>query len=320
MKIAYDIHDELKKLHHHVLMSTEEGRVAYNYFKNRGISDEVIRRFDLGVSLRDSNVMINLLNHKGYSIPTCIDRGVVKVSNNGNFYDPFYNRAMFPIHDFSGRVCGFGGRTLDKDNKIKYLNSSESKIYKKQDNLYGFHQAKEAIENEGYVVLVEGYFDVLQAHNHGVKNIVASLGTALTAEQALLIKSVTSNVIVLLDNDEAGINASVRSASILEEVGVTALAGNIQNAEDPDEYFKKYQDKERFVNEVVKTAVNRKEFYIQSKLKSIDPNNSNQRFTMLNELLSELPVQSQERLEWLNIMNEHLHMPNQVIHSYVQAN
>src|SRR5699024_4999815 len=160
----------------------------------------------------------------------------------------------------------------------------------------------------------------LQAHNHGVKNIVASLGTALTAEQALLIKSVTSNVIVLLDNDEAGINASVRSASILEEVGVTALVGNIQNAEDQDEYFKKYQDKERFVNEVVKTAVNRKEFYIQSKLKSIDPNNSNQRFTMLNELLSELPVQSQERLEWLNIMNEHLHMPNQVIHSYVQAN
>src|SRR5699024_7609693 len=204
---------------------TEQGKDAYNYFKSRGISDETINTFQLGYACKDSELLFAVLNNKGLNFEALLNRNILNVSRNGNYYDPFYDRIIFPIFDYQGNVCGFGGRTMNKNNNIKYLNSPETRIYKKQDNLYGFHQAKEHVENEGYLVLFEGYFDVLQAYQHGLKNCVASLGTALTPEQALLIKSITKNVIIVFDDDDAGVNASFRSASILEEVGVNALIG-----------------------------------------------------------------------------------------------
>src|SRR5699024_1766281 len=253
MKSAYGAHIWLEMLYNHLLMSTVEGEDAYNYLKNvRYISDETMKTFKIGYASKDSGLMVNVLKSKGFDTNAMVERKIINVSQTGNYFDPFYDRIVFTIYDYKNEVCGFGGRAMDKNNKIKYLNSPETRIYKKQDNLYGFKQAKEYVKEEGYLILFEGYFDVLQAHQNKVRNCVASLGTALTPEQALLIKSITNNVVIVLDNDEAGINASARSASILENIGVNTLIGSIENAEDPDEYFRKYQDKERFINEVIK--------------------------------------------------------------------
>src|SRR5699024_1265184 len=313
MQVEYDAHKWLTMYYSYLLMYTKEGEKAHAYLKERGISDETIKTFQLGYASKDSSIMMTVLKNKGFTEEDILNRKIISVSQRGNYFDPFYDRIIFPINDFDSRVSGFGGRSMDKNNKIKYLNSPETRIFKKQDNLYGFHQAKEFVKEDGYLVLFEGYFDVLQSHQNGLKNCVACLGTALTPEQALLIKSITKNVVIVLDNDAAGINASFRSASVLEEVGVNALVGTLQSGLDPDEWFKKYQDKERFVNEVIKTAINRKDFLINQKVNSIDINNSNERFSILNELLSNLPSDINERNYWLELANEKLNVPTDII-------
>ena len=320
MRTAYEAHDWLLKLYNHILKYGEHGGQALEYLRSRGINDEMIEKFQLGYSVKETHMVVSFLESKNFSTHGLLNRKIINLSKRGNYFDPFFDRLVFPIFDFNDRVVGFGGRAMDDDNKIKYLNSPETRIYKKQDNLYGLTQAKEGIKEEGYLVLFEGYFDVIKAHQYGLTNSVASLGTALTPEQAMLIKSVTKNVVVVLDNDEAGINASFRSASVLEAVGVNCVIGKINNEEDvgdPDEYFEKYKDKDRFVNEVVKTAVDRKTFFVNEKINTIDLNNGNQRFTLLNEMLSELSTDINERIEWVRLINERLGIPTNIINSVI---
>src|SRR5699024_3255189 len=146
-------------------------------------------------------------------------------------------RLVFPIHNHDGEVIAFGGRAISHNSHVKYINSPNSKIYRKDDNLYGFHLAKEDIKDKGFAVLVEGYFDVITSHQHGLENTIAPLGTALTVNQALLLKSVTKNVVIAFDDDEAGIQASYRSASILKDIGCNVRIANLSGL-DPDDYIK----------------------------------------------------------------------------------
>src|SRR5690625_6023184 len=204
---------------------------------------------------------------------------------------------------------------MDKDTKVNYLNTPETRVFKKSENLYGFHLAKESIREQGYAVLFEGYFDVIQAHQYGLTNSVASLGTALTPEQAMLLKSVTNNVIIIFDDDDAGIEASFRSASVLEQVGCNALISNVGGGLVPDEWFRKNQDKDRFVNEVVNQGINRKRFFVKKKLQTIDKNDPSNRFSIINDILGELPLLNvRERSEWLNIINQELNVPTKNIY------
>jgi len=318
MKISYESHNWLTRFYHFMLLSTKNFNFAKEYLSERGISDEMIKKFQLGYSPRNSNFILEFLGKKGFKRNDLLNRKVISLSRNGNYYDPFFNRIVFPIHDFEGRVCGFGGRTMDKDSKVKYLNTPETRVFKKSENLYGFHLAKESIREQGYAVLFEGYFDVIQAHQYGLTNSVASLGTALTPEQAMLLKSVTNNVIIIFDDDDAGIEASFRSASVLEQIGCNALISNVGGGLDPDEWFRKHQDKDRFVNEVVNQGINRKSFFIKKKLETVDKNNPSSRFSIVNDVLGELPLMDvRERSEWLNIINQELNVPTKNIYKRI---
>lgn len=310
MRVAYEAHNWLMKYYNHVLKSTENGDIAYTYLKNRGIEDHIMDKFNLGYAIKDSNITLTFLKNKGYNELDLVNRRIINVSQKGNYFDPFFNRIVFPIEDYDGRVCSFGGRAMDDDNTIKYLNSPETRIFKKHDNLYGFNQSKEAIKEQGYAVVFEGFFDVLQAHQYGLENSLASLGTALTVEQSLLIKSITDNVIIVFDDDEAGIEASFRSATILEQVGCNVKIGNVHNGLDPDEWFRKYKNKDKFITDIVKFAIGRKEFYVKNKINSIDLNNPSQRFTLVNEMLSYIERDNlDERTGWLKLINEQLKVP-----------
>lgn len=310
MRVAYEAHNWLMRYYNHILKSTENGDIAYTYLKKRGIEETIMDKFNLGYAIKDSKLTMNFLKNKGYSELDLVNRKIVNVSQNGNYFDPFFNRIVFPIEDFDGRVCSFGGRAMDEDNAIKYLNSPETRIFKKHDNLYGFYQSKEAIKEQGYAVVFEGFFDVLQGHQYGLENSLASLGTALTIEQSLLIKSITDNVIIVFDDDEAGIEASFRSATTLEQIGCNVKVGKIYDGLDPDEWFRKYKNKEEFIEKVVKTAVDRRTFYIQNKINSIDINNASQRFTLVNDMLSYIQRDNvDERTEWLKLINERLNVP-----------
>lgn len=318
MQLAYEAHDWLTRYYNYVLLNTTEGQKAKQYLHKRGINDEIINKFRLGYAVKDSNITLKFLEGKGYRNQDLLNRKIINVSERGNYFDPLFERIIFPIQNFDGRYCSFGGRATNEKN-IKYMNGSSTRIFQKKDNLYGFVQAKGAIQNEGYAVVFEGYFDVLQSHKYGLDNAVASLGTALTIEQALLLKSITSNVIVVFDDDQAGIEASFRSATILEKVGCNVVIGTVQEGLDPDQWFMKHKDKNKFIDSVVKKGINRKHFYLRNKMNSIDMNNLNERFTLLNEILSHISNDdTTERSNWLSIINQYLKVPIKEINTLIE--
>ncbi|WP_099189200.1 DNA primase [Tepidibacter mesophilus] len=210
---------------------------GYNYLKNRGLDDKIIKYFGLGYAKNDWNDLNNYLLQKGYDQQSLIDSGlVIQTKNKKNYINRFKNRVMFPIFDQRGKVIAFGGRVLD-DSLPKYLNSSETMLFNKRKNLYGLNFAKKNIKNDT-LIIVEGYMDVISLFQYGIKNVVASLGTALTIEQAKLIKKYANKVIVAYDNDEAGINATLKAVEILNGVSLNIKILNLGKSKDPDEYIR----------------------------------------------------------------------------------
>ncbi|RZK25127.1 MAG: DNA primase, partial [Hymenobacter sp.] len=214
----YIVSNWAKDHYHRLLQNTEEGMsVGYAYLKERGLNLTTIQTFELGYSLDQWEDLLKSAEKAGYQLKYLEKTGLVikreddQGHDTGRRYDRFRGRVMFPIHNVSGRVVGFGARTLKRDDKMaKYLNSPESDIYHKSDVLYGLFQARQAIRQEEMCFLVEGYLDVLSLHQGGIKNVVASSGTSLTEGQIRLIKRYTDNVTVLYDGDAAGIKASLR--------------------------------------------------------------------------------------------------------------
>ena len=188
------------------LWNSDEGKsIGVSYFRGRGFTDDIIKKFKLGYNPSGWNILVKDANEKGYKTEFLIQAGLVKQKET-RVYDTYRERVMFPIHNLSGRVIGFGGRTLKTDKKIpKYINSPESLIYHKSDSLYGIYYAKSAMIKHDMCYLVEGYTDVISLHQAGVENVVASSGTSLTEGQIRLIKRYTSNITVLYDGDAAGI-------------------------------------------------------------------------------------------------------------------
>jgi len=222
-----------------VLHKTDQGKaIGLSYFKERGFTEETIKKFQLGYSLDEWQAFTDDALGKGYNINFLESTGLTIVKEQKRF-DRFKGRVMFPIHSMSGRILGFGGRILVNDKKAaKYLNSPESEIYHKSKILYGLYYAKQSIAKEDNCYLVEGYTDVIQFHQTGIQNVVSSSGTALSADQIRLINRLTNNITVLFDGDAAGIRASIRGIDLILEQGVNVKVCTFPDGEDPDSFSK----------------------------------------------------------------------------------
>ena len=216
-------------------LRTEGGKIGYQYLSGRGLSEETMRKFGLGYSDKFGGGLYKFLKSKGYSDERLRESGLFNVDERHGMYDKFWNRVIFPIMDVNNRVIGFGGRVMG-DGKPKYLNSPETKIFDKSRNLYGLNIARTT--RKKYLILCEGYMDVISMHQAGFTNAVASLGTALTSGHASLLKRYTQEVLLLYDSDEAGIRAALRGIPILRDAGVSSRVVNLKPYKDPDEFIK----------------------------------------------------------------------------------
>lgn len=248
---AYESASETEKLYsvmafaartfYHNLTKTGEGEFALNYFKERAFSSQTITSFGLGYSLRGWESLVGAAEKEGITKDDLEKVGLIKRREDGSAYDTFRGRAMFPIFNTTGRVVGFGARKLYEDDTLgKYINSSETPIYHKSKVLYGLSQAKESIRQRDFVVMVEGYADLISVFQAGTKNIVASSGTALTSEQIQLISRYTKNITLVYDADSAGANAMMRGVDLILEGGLDVRIVPLPENEDPDSFVRKH--------------------------------------------------------------------------------
>lgn len=226
-------------------LDTPEGKsIGYAYFRSRGLEDATIRKYGLGWAPKAGNALATEALAKGYKEEFLTTTGVCIRRHDGSLCDKFYDRVIFPIHSVSGRVIGFGGRTLRSDYKTanigKYVNSPQSEVYDKSSTLYGIYFAKSEIVRQNKCYLVEGYLDVLSMHQLGITNVVASSGTSLTIPQIRLIKKFTDNVTVMYDGDSAGIHAALRGIDLILKEGLNVRVVLIPDGDDPDSYSRKH--------------------------------------------------------------------------------
>lgn len=236
----YLVSEFAKNYFHNTLLNTEEGKaIGYSYFKERGFTNETIKKFGLGYSPEAWDAFTKEALGKGYKLEFLESTGLT-IAREDRPFDRFKSRVMFPIQSMSGRVLGFGGRILTNDKKAaKYLNSPESEIYHKSKVLYGIFQAKQSIAKLNNCYLVEGYTDVIQFNQSGIENVVASSGTALTPDQIRLVNRLTKNITVLFDGDAAGLRASIRGIDLILEEGMNVKVCTFPDGEDPDSFAKK---------------------------------------------------------------------------------
>ena len=213
----------------------ESGRQGLDYLKNRQLSDETIKKFGLGYSPKYSGTLYKYLKSKGYTDELLKESGLFHIEERRGMQDKFWNRVMFPIMDVNNRVIGFGGRVMG-DAKPKYLNSPETKVFDKSRNLYGLNIARTS--RKPYLIICEGYMDVIAMHQAGFNNAVASLGTALTSGHASLMSRYTKEVLLTYDSDEAGQKAALRGIPILKAAGIRPRVVNLTPYKDPDEFIK----------------------------------------------------------------------------------
>ncbi|WP_418921792.1 DNA primase [Clostridium aestuarii] len=211
-------------------------KIVIDYLKRRGIQNNTIRKFGLGYAFKGWNNVIKYLKNKGYSELDLLNVGLIIKGRNNSFYDRFRERVIFPVFDYRGKVIGFGGRVLD-DSKPKYLNSPETQVFKKGTNLYGLNFAiKDNINRT--LIIVEGYMDCISLHQYGITNVVASLGTALTSNQAKLLKRYADKIIIAYDADLAGQKATIRGLEILKKEGFDLRVLTVPEGKDPDEFIR----------------------------------------------------------------------------------
>ncbi len=229
---------ELNKLaakYYYYMLRQPPGKQGMDYLTGRGLSGETIKKFGLGYASKYSNDLYKYLKSKGYSDQLLKESGLMQVDEKHGMYDKFWNRVIFPIMDSNNRVIGFGGRVMG-DGKPKYLNSPETKVFDKSRNLYGLNLAR--VSRKPNIILCEGYMDVIALHQAGFNQAVASLGTAFTQKQSMILKRYTNEVLLTYDSDEAGIRAAMRAIPILKDAGLTAKVINMEPYKDPDELIK----------------------------------------------------------------------------------
>lgn len=237
VKKIQDINTEAARYYFSNLI--KEKNYGYEYLRRRGLDDKIIKKFGLGYAPKAWTNLMEYLISKGYDKETLVECGLVTYKKDGNkYYDRFINRVIFPIFDYRGNVIGFGGRVLD-DSLPKYLNSPDTLAFNKKYNLYGLNFARKNITDRT-VILVEGYMDLISLYQYGIRNVCATLGTALTIDQGNLLKRYVDTIVISYDSDDAGVKATLRAIDILTSVGINVKVLNLKDVKDPDEFIRKY--------------------------------------------------------------------------------
>ena len=241
-KRLYEINNDAYQFYKLYLSNTKQGQVAIDYLHQRGLTDEIISEFDLGLAPNDFDLLIKTLTNKGVLISDLHDLGLAKQSKAETFYDLFRDRIIIPIKDEKGNIVAFSGRTyLDKDSEqAKYINSPQTKIFTKSNVLYNLDNAINHIKQNNRIVLFEGYMDVIAAYRADIKESVASMGTSLTREQVKLMKKYTNNIVICYDGDPAGIEATQRAINLFQNEGMQIQIVLLPEKMDPDDYILKY--------------------------------------------------------------------------------
>ena len=269
--LLYKVNTEAARYYFYNLQRTS---TAKDYFLKRGIKEEVIKRFGLGYAPDGWHNLIMYLRKKGFNDNLLLEAGLIsKSEKSGNTYDRFRNRVMFPVFDVRGKVIGFGGRVLD-DSKPKYLNSPETVVFHKGTNLYGLNFATKNRLEQDYIIIVEGYMDLISLHQHGITNTVASLGTALTINQARLLKRYVNKVIISYDADVAGQTATLRGLEILRNAGFDVKVLKVPQGKDPDEFVRN-NGKDAFLR-LVDSALPLIEYRIKKAAEGINLRDNNE--------------------------------------------
>lgn len=270
--------NEFAANYYHENLYKPESKIAQEYIKKRKLTNETLKSFQIGFSGK-FNELYNALKKQGFEEREILESGLVNKNDNGKYIDRYRNRLMFPICDVRGRVIAFGGRVLD-DSKPKYINSPENVVYSKGRHLFGLNVAKKSDVKK--ILIVEGYMDVISLHQRGVKNVVASLGTAMTQQQGWLLRKSSEQIILSFDSDEAGLSAKMRALDILQNMGCDIRILQMEGAKDPDEYIIKYGSA-RFQS-LIEKALSVVEFKVKILKRNLDLNNTNDKIKFLNEI------------------------------------
>ncbi len=291
--VDYKIYEIASKFYQNNLNSSL-GKNAIEYLEKRGLSREIVKKFGIGLSLNKST-LTNLLVNKGIKLDKLIELGLSNTLSN----DLFLNRIMFPLFDLSGNVVAFSGRIYNMKDSSKYINTKETPIFKKGNLLYNYHNAREHLKKNDYVIIMEGFMDVIRASTVGINNCVATMGTAFTKEQATIIRKMTDNVILCFDGDKAGEDATISAINVLEAIGINPKIIRLENDLDPDEYIIK-NGKEAFVSKIEK-AINVVEYKLELLKKNKNFNNLEDISNYIDNSIRELTKVNDEILVELTL-------------------
>lgn len=283
-----EAYEWLTKLYHHLLKFTKDGKEGYNYFTQRKINDASIETFQLGFAPNVKNFILEFLEKKGFNRQLLVKAGLVTIHEDETASDRFRGRIIFPIRNHLGKTVAFGARSLT-DQGPKYLNSSESELFQKSKLLYNFDLAKRHIRKENEAILFEGYMDVISAYQADVKNVVATMGTALTETQAKLMKRYVNQVVICYDGDAAGQEASFKAANLLKKVGCRVKIAYLNEGTDPDSFIMEHGG-ETFSNQVIRASDTYLTFYMRYIRKNYNLSLEAERLNYIQQVLNELAM------------------------------
>lgn len=295
--ILYDTYDLAFKFYQNNI-NTSEGKRAKEYLNSRNIDENIIKEFGIGLSLSKRTLLYNLLVKKGFDNKTIMDSGLV-ASNDDGYFDMYSNRIMFPLYDTYGKVVGFSGRIYNGEDISKYINTKETAIFKKGELLYNYHRAKDEVRTSKTIIVMEGFMDVIRAYTIGVKNVVAAMGTAITKEQALLIKRLAPNVILCFDGDKAGAKATNACIEELGKIGVIPKIVRLEDNLDPDEYIEK-NGKDSFLAKI-EYPMNIMDYRLSQYKEKINLDSSIEKAEYVKNILNELSKIDDEILREVTI-------------------
>lgn len=283
-KSLYEIYDLAAKFYQNNI-NTASGLKAKEYLKARNIDDKIIREFEIGLAISNNNLLTKMLSRKKYSNNDMLKSGLV-VKYRADYMDIFYNRIMFPLHNLSGQVVGFSGRIYDGNDTSKYINTKETEIFKKGELLYNYHRAKNSCRQKNTVIVMEGFMDVIRAYTIDVDNVVATMGTAVTKNQAIIIKKMARDVILCFDGDQAGAKATMACCELFNELGVVPKIVRLDDNLDPDEYIQRF-GKEKFIGKI-NHPINMIDFKLQYLKNNKDFNDPNDVANYVNKVIDDL--------------------------------
>lgn len=282
----YEIYDITSKFYE-LMLNTPKASKANLYLESRGFTKDIIKKFKIGYALDEKNRLIEYLKEKKYDINTL---NILGLANND--IDAFSNRIIFPLEDINGRVVGFSGRIYNNAKTSKYINTKETPIFIKGNCLYNYHSSKEYVREEKFVIVMEGFMDVIRASTIGVNNVVALMGTALTKEQISLLKKLSLNIYLALDGDEPGIHATLLNGEELEKAGLNVRVVKMPKDDDPDTYIIK-NGKEKFIN-LIESAINFIDFKIENYKSKTNFEDDVELSKYINKVIDEISILNDE--------------------------